>query len=391
MQLSDIPTHLLQLSSSRPEASFNLPLSNLPVSMRPCTSFSDTDLGNGSITVGGANGFSLQGMLGRSHLGAFTSDDNDQSVAQEPPAPPQPQPQPLQPPQQQPQSQSQQQCQQGALPVASSLSSLETQIIGSWFPSTRETNQSDSSMFLNMQTGQSDASSTITSRSFSLPAEPLGMSTDNSLVLPSTIASFQSRAVNMNKDMQCQVMNGGMLVGSLSSPCASFTSAASNVPLNPGMMVNGGLDEALLPRGCNWSQVSAPVRTFTKVQKLGSVGRSIDVSRFKNYDELRRELAHMFNLEGQLEDPQRSGWQLVFVDNEKDILLVGDDPWDEFVNCVRTIKILSPMQVLQMNREGLEPLSALPMQQQTSSSSEDCLVWKDTHDPIGGSMEHGTT
>jgi hypothetical protein len=35
----------------------------------------------------------------------------------------------------------------------------------------------------------------------------------------------------------------------------------------------------------------------------------------------------MFKLEGLLEDPQ-SGWQLVFVDNEKDTLLVGDDPWE---------------------------------------------------------------
>jgi hypothetical protein len=34
----------------------------------------------------------------------------------------------------------------------------------------------------------------------------------------------------------------------------------------------------------------------------------------------------MFNLEGQLE--QKHGWQLVFADNENDLLLVGDDPWE---------------------------------------------------------------
>jgi hypothetical protein len=34
----------------------------------------------------------------------------------------------------------------------------------------------------------------------------------------------------------------------------------------------------------------------------------------------------MFNLEGQLE--QKHGWKLVFVDNENDLLLVGDDPWE---------------------------------------------------------------
>ncbi|MCI95694.1 auxin response factor 6-like, partial [Trifolium medium] len=32
-------------------------------------------------------------------------------------------------------------------------------------------------------------------------------------------------------------------------------------------------------------------------------------------------------LEGELEDPVRSGWQLVFVDRENEVLLLGDGPW----------------------------------------------------------------
>lgn len=67
---------------------------------------------------------------------------------------------------------------------------------------------------------------------------------------------------------------------------------------------------------------------FLKVQKRGSVGRCIDVTRYKGYDELRRDLARMFGIEGQLEDPQRNDWKLVYVDHENDILLVGDDPWE---------------------------------------------------------------
>jgi len=51
----------------------------------------------------------------------------------------------------------------------------------------------------------------------------------------------------------------------------------------------------------------------------------------------------MFNLEGQLE--QKHGWKLVFVDNENDLLLVGDDPWEEFKITVRGIRILSPREV----------------------------------------------
>lgn len=65
-----------------------------------------------------------------------------------------------------------------------------------------------------------------------------------------------------------------------------------------------------------------------QVQKRGSVGRCIDVTRYKGYDELRHDLARMFGIEGQLEDPHRTDWKLVYVDHENDILLVGDDPWE---------------------------------------------------------------
>lgn len=66
---------------------------------------------------------------------------------------------------------------------------------------------------------------------------------------------------------------------------------------------------------------------YPQVYKSGSFGRSLDMTKFSNYPELRGELAQMFGLEGQLEDPLRSGWQLVFVDRENDVLLLGDDPW----------------------------------------------------------------
>lgn len=67
---------------------------------------------------------------------------------------------------------------------------------------------------------------------------------------------------------------------------------------------------------------------LVQVYKSGSVGRSLDIARFSNYVELREELSRMFGIEGLLEDPLRSGWQLVFVDRENDALLLGDDPWE---------------------------------------------------------------
>ncbi|KAJ8424316.1 hypothetical protein Cgig2_020747 [Carnegiea gigantea] len=90
-----------------------------------------------------------------------------------------------------------------------------------------------------------------------------------------------------------------------------------------------------------------------QVHKSGSFGRSLDISKFTSYHELRSELARLFGVEGELEDPVRSGWQLVFVDRENDVLLLGDDPWQEFVNNVWYIKILSPQEVQQMGKEGL--------------------------------------
>jgi len=58
------------------------------------------------------------------------------------------------------------------------------------------------------------------------------------------------------------------------------------------------------------------------------LGRSLDIRNFHNSAELRSKLAPMFNLEGILDGPVKSGWQLVFVDHENDTLLVGADPWE---------------------------------------------------------------
>ncbi|KAL9248817.1 Auxin response factor 8-like protein, partial [Drosera capensis] len=91
--------------------------------------------------------------------------------------------------------------------------------------------------------------------------------------------------------------------------------------------------------------------TFVKVCKSGSVGRSLDISRFSSYHELREELGRMFGIEGKLEDPLRSGWQLVFVDWENDVLLLGDDPWESFVKDVWYIKILSPEDVQKLGKQ----------------------------------------
>ncbi|RLN05583.1 auxin response factor 21-like [Panicum miliaceum] len=116
------------------------------------------------------------------------------------------------------------------------------------------------------------------------------------------------------------------------------------------------------------------IRTYTKVHKRGAVGRSIDINRYSGYDELKHDVARMFGIEGQLSDQNRGGWKLVYEDHEKDVLLVGDDPWEDFVNCVRCIRILSPQEEMQMRLASDFGDSFLP--NQACSSSDGVHPWR---------------
>ncbi|XP_076920117.1 auxin response factor 19-like [Bidens hawaiensis] len=130
-------------------------------------------------------------------------------------------------------------------------------------------------------------------------------------------------------------------------------------------------DAGVLGNALCRSQTQQRMRTYTKVQKRGSVGRTIDVTSYKGYDELRQDLARMFGIEGKLEDAQ---WKLVYVDHENDILLVGDDPWEEFVSCVQSIKILSYSEVQKMSLDG--DLSNVPVPNQASSGTDGGNPWR---------------
>lgn len=57
-----------------------------------------------------------------------------------------------------------------------------------------------------------------------------------------------------------------------------------------------------------------------------ALGRSVDLSKFSNYDELIMELDHMFEFDGELMAPTQN-WLVVYTDDEGDMMLVGDDPW----------------------------------------------------------------
>ncbi|XP_051125514.1 auxin response factor 17-like [Andrographis paniculata] len=173
------------------------------------------------------------------------------------------------------------------------------------------------------------------------------------------------------------------------TPTFGASMSATDFPLDSDMATSSCMDESgYLQSSENVEQTTAATGAFVKVHKSGSFGRSLDISKFSSYHELRSSLARMFGLEGLLEDPQRSGWQLVFVDRENDILLLGDDPWQEFVNSVSYIKILSHLEVQQMIKEGLDlpnaGQSTRPGGSSSSNTCDDYMARRDARNNLSG-------
>ncbi|KAK4483151.1 hypothetical protein RD792_010331 [Penstemon davidsonii] len=103
-------------------------------------------------------------------------------------------------------------------------------------------------------------------------------------------------------------------------------------------------------------------RSCTKVHKQGSVvGRAIDLSRLHGYDELMNELERLFGMEGLLRNP-KNGWRILYTDSENDMMVVGDDPWHEFVEVVSKIHIYT--------QEEVEKLS-IGMNNNNNNNSDD--------------------
>ncbi|KAB2027505.1 hypothetical protein ES319_D05G036400v1 [Gossypium barbadense] len=188
-----------------------------------------------------------------------------------------------------------------------------------------------------------------------------------------------TREYDSQKDLQNMLSNYGgnprdidTELSTAAISCQSF--GVPNIPFKTGCSNDVAINETGVLNGGLWTNQTQRMRTYTKVQKRGSVGRSIDVTRYKGYDELRHDLARMFGIEGQLEDPQSSDWKLVYVDHENDILLVGDDPWEEFVSCVQSIKILSSAEVQQMSLDG--NLGNVSVPNQACSGTENGNAWR---------------
>lgn len=98
-------------------------------------------------------------------------------------------------------------------------------------------------------------------------------------------------------------------------------------------------------------------RSCTKVHKQGiALGRSVDLTKFNNYEELIAALDHLFDFNGELKSGNKN-WMVVYTDDEGDMMLVGDDPWAEFCGMARKLFIYTREEVQRMNPKTLNSKS----------------------------------
>ncbi|XP_047316898.1 auxin response factor 2B-like isoform X2 [Impatiens glandulifera] len=119
-------------------------------------------------------------------------------------------------------------------------------------------------------------------------------------------------------------------------------------------------------------QKRSSTRSCTKVQKQGiALGRSVDLTKFRNYEELLGELEEIFEFNGGELKGNEKIWLVVYTDDEGDMMLVGDDPWQEFCGMVKKIFIYKREEVQRMNPGALSLSSSKTTTTTTAKSAEE--------------------
>ncbi|TKY61245.1 Auxin response factor 18 [Spatholobus suberectus] len=170
-----------------------------------------------------------------------------------------------------------------------------------------------------------------------------------------------------------------------SGPKDSIPVAAceSEAGLNPNYALSNKEQKQIISDGSlserQTKQATVPsMRTRTKVQMQGvAVGRAVDLTVLKDYDDLIDELEKMFDIKGELR--VQTKWAITFTDDENDMMLVGDDPWPEFCTMVKRIFICSREDVKKMkckhsasSSEGEETLLSADSQNRDEMQQISC-------------------
>ncbi|TQD94975.1 hypothetical protein C1H46_019406 [Malus baccata] len=156
-------------------------------------------------------------------------------------------------------------------------------------------------------------------RTFELMSE-----TQSPLVQPKTTMLFGVKIVTSYPELPSpQVANSIELYSPCSTPPIYHSSVSETIQRSEtSKSVSGVRSEKQCRKCCSVSN-----RSRIKVLKHGApVGRSIDLTRFDGYNELIRELDQMFDFKGSLIGGS-SGWQVTYMDDVGDRMLVGDHPW----------------------------------------------------------------
>uniref|UniRef100_A0A7N0RBN7 Auxin response factor n=1 Tax=Kalanchoe fedtschenkoi TaxID=63787 RepID=A0A7N0RBN7_KALFE len=159
--------------------------------------------------------------------------------------------------------------------------------------------------------------------------------------------------------------------------CASVGSAEGNIPDTPSAAEseqNSELSKAFKVKQLEQTKgklsSSTSTRSRTKVQMQGvAVGRAVDLTTLEGYDHLIDELEDMFEIKGELKP--RNKWEIVFTDDEGDMMLVGDDPWPEFCSMVRRIFICSSQEMKNLRSRSNLPVPSIELGEPTTMLSSD--------------------
>ncbi|KAL1212145.1 Auxin response factor 18 [Cardamine amara subsp. amara] len=158
---------------------------------------------------------------------------------------------------------------------------------------------------------------------------------------------FQDPSIERNNSFKAET-----IPPPTNSSCRLFgfdltSNAPAQVPLEKQPLDTSGAakcQEPITPTSVNEQKKQQTSRSRTKVQMQGiAVGRAVDLTLLRSYDELIKELEKMFEIQGQLRP--RDKWIVVFTDDEGDMMLAGDDPWNEFCKMAKKIFIYSSDEV----------------------------------------------
>ncbi|RCV06834.1 hypothetical protein SEVIR_1G202700v4 [Setaria viridis] len=211
--------------------------------------------------------------------------------------------------------------------------------------------------------------------------------TNNHLYWPVRDMRTESYSASINKPpperKQESVTAGcrlfGIEISNAVSPVVTAASVGQDQP--PAVSVDVESDQLSQPSHANKTDAPAAssersphetesrqVRSCTKVIMQGMVvGRAVDLTRLDGYDDLLHKLEEMFDIQGELSASLKK-WKVIYMDDEDDMMLVGDDPWHEFCIMVKKIYIYSYEEA-----KSLIPKAKLPVIGDTIKPNPDKL------------------